>query len=30
MNDREFFLACRKAEYPAFQKVLNAIPTRGQ
>ena len=26
MNDREFFLARRKAEYPAFQRVLNALP----
>ena len=26
MNDREFFLARRKAEYGAFQRVLNALP----
>jgi uncharacterized damage-inducible protein DinB len=26
MTDREFFLARRKAEYPAFQNVLKALP----
>jgi uncharacterized damage-inducible protein DinB len=26
MNDREFFLARRKAEFPAFRKVLSALP----
>ena len=26
MTDREFFLARRKAELPAFQNVLNALP----
>ena len=26
MNDREFFLARRKIEFPAFQRVLNALP----
>ena len=26
MTDREFFLARRKVEYPAFQRVLNALP----
>ena len=26
MNDREFFLARRKAELPAFQNVLKALP----
>lgn len=26
MTDREFFLARRKAEYPAFQNVLRALP----
>jgi uncharacterized damage-inducible protein DinB len=26
VNDREFFLARRKVEYAAFQRVLNALP----
>jgi uncharacterized damage-inducible protein DinB len=26
MNDREFFLKRREAEFPAFMKVLNALP----
>jgi uncharacterized damage-inducible protein DinB len=26
MTDREFFLVRRKAEFPAFQRVLNALP----
>ena len=27
MNDREFFLARRQAEYPAFHNVLKALPS---